>query len=264
LERFAMSFRELWSLAPFRLLLAVVITLAVLAGMSDARAGTILNASVTSGISPVTTVLTWACPAGSVTATATSNGNQPAWSGAIALSGSKTLSGIKIDGTYNIACATAAGTTVSATLVWDPPATNTDGTTLTDLAGYLVFVSPNADPSTATPIDVKNPAATTYTVSGLPVLAAGASYAFGAKAYNSYGAQSDMSNVILKVLPPAASVVVTDTVTVKAFKKPGAPVLRSVDQLAEAGLRQNLRETLYADATVSVVHGNRLYFDAWQ
>lgn len=81
-----------------------------------------------------------------------------------------------------------------ANVCWTPPTANTNGTPLTDLAGYRVVYG-----STATTLDkvvqVPNPAATCQVVGNL---AEGGTWYFAVKAYNSKGAESALSNTAPK------------------------------------------------------------------
>lgn len=92
-----------------------------------------------------------------------------------------------------IACAHAvtafAGTT---SLVWDPPATNTDGTPLTDLAGYKIYYGTTPGSYTNI-IDVGN-----VTTSVVNNLTDGLAYYFAATAYDSAGIESSFSNEVSK------------------------------------------------------------------
>jgi hypothetical protein len=78
----------------------------------------------------------------------------------------------------------------SATVNWTPPTENTDGSALSDLAGYRIAygMSPT-DLSQSIVID--NPGATSYTVGNLSV----GRWYFAVFAVNSRGVESDMSNV---------------------------------------------------------------------
>ena len=78
----------------------------------------------------------------------------------------------------------------SATLSWVPPITNTDGTPLTDLAGFVISygTSPSALSQTVT---ISSAATTAYTVQGL---SAGTWY-FTITATTSVGTQSAPSNM---------------------------------------------------------------------
>lgn len=75
--------------------------------------------------------------------------------------------------------------TGAATLAWNAPSTNMDGSPLTDLAGYKIYygVSPGVYIAS---IDVGNN--TTYQVGNLTV---GATYYFTVTAYNASGHESD-------------------------------------------------------------------------
>lgn len=86
--------------------------------------------------------------------------------------------------------------TGSATLSWTPPDQNTDGTALTNLAGYRVVYGRSSDNLDQT-IQISNPGVSTYTVTGLT---SGAWY-FGVKAYNSDGAESALTNGGTKTIP---------------------------------------------------------------
>jgi hypothetical protein len=81
----------------------------------------------------------------------------------------------------------------SATVQWVAPTNNTNGSALTDLAGYVVYwgTSSNALTQTST---VSNASATSYKVAGL---AAGTWY-FAVQAYDSHGNQSALSNIASK------------------------------------------------------------------
>ena len=80
----------------------------------------------------------------------------------------------------------------SITLTWTPPTTNTDGTALTDLAGYRVYYGTSSG-SYGSPIDVGN--VSTYVISNL----AAGSYYFAVTAYDTAGIESNFSNEVLKV-----------------------------------------------------------------
>lgn len=81
----------------------------------------------------------------------------------------------------------------SATLSWDAPATNADGTELTDLAGYKVYYGTSPG-NYATVIDVED--VTTYTINDLSP----ATYYFTVTAYDEIGNESDYSNEVSKTM----------------------------------------------------------------
>jgi hypothetical protein len=87
-------------------------------------------------------------------------------------------------------------TTGSATLSWTPPTRNTDGTTLTNLAGYRILYGTSAGALTRT-IQVANPGLSRYVVENL---AAGTWY-FSVRAYTSSGAESSLSNTASTSVP---------------------------------------------------------------
>lgn len=89
----------------------------------------------------------------------------------------------------------AAATNGSATLSWVPPTTNTDGTPLTDLAGFIVNYGTAANAMNQA-IRVPSATATSYTVGNL---AAGTWY-FTVIVYTSVGTQSAPSDVASKTI----------------------------------------------------------------
>ena len=83
--------------------------------------------------------------------------------------------------------------TGSATLSWMPPTENTDGTALTDLAGYYIHYGTSADALNQV-IDVPGGATTTYEIDYL----AQGTYYFSVSAYTSAGTESAPSSVASK------------------------------------------------------------------
>ena len=77
----------------------------------------------------------------------------------------------------------------SATLSWTPPTTNTNGSPLTNLAGYRVYWGPAAG-SYPNSVTLSNPGLTSYVVGNL----APGTYYFVVSARNSSGVESAMSN----------------------------------------------------------------------
>jgi hypothetical protein len=93
---------------------------------------------------------------------------------------------------FSVTVQTPAGpvSTGSATVDWIPPTQNTDGTTLTDLAGYHLFygtTAANLDHS----VNIANPGLASYVISNLSP----ATWYFAMTAYNKGGAESDRSDV---------------------------------------------------------------------
>jgi hypothetical protein len=84
--------------------------------------------------------------------------------------------------------ATATG---SATVIWHPPTQNTDGTPLTDLAGYRVYWGTARDKLTNS-VTVDNPGLSSYVLSELTP----ATWYFALSAVNAAGTESPLSNVV--------------------------------------------------------------------
>lgn len=89
----------------------------------------------------------------------------------------------------------SASTTGSATLSWTPPTSNTDGTTLTNLAGYRIYYGTNAD-SLTTSVQITNAGLTSYTIGGLSP----GTYYFAIAAYTSDGVDGQASAVGSKTI----------------------------------------------------------------
>ena len=83
----------------------------------------------------------------------------------------------------------------TATVNWTPPTTNTDGSALTDLAGYRVAYG-NSASSLDQSASLSNPGLTTYTVNNL----ASGTWFFAVYAVNSTGVESGISNVATKTI----------------------------------------------------------------
>lgn len=83
----------------------------------------------------------------------------------------------------------------SATLIWQAPATNTDGTPLNNLAGYDIYYGTDRNHLDQT-IDVSTPAETTYRVGGLTP----GTYYFAVTSYTTDGVESALSEIVSKTL----------------------------------------------------------------
>jgi len=88
----------------------------------------------------------------------------------------------------------SGGGTENTTLSWDTPTNNTDGTELTDLAGYKVYYGTSSGVYDNV-IDVAD--VTTYTLTDI----APATYYFAVTAYDELGNESDYSNEVSKTIP---------------------------------------------------------------
>jgi hypothetical protein len=87
------------------------------------------------------------------------------------------------------------GATGSATVSWTAPTTNTDGSALTNLAGYRIAYGRDQD-SLDQSASINNAGATTYTIDGLSQ----GTWHFAVIAVNSAGAESDRSNIGSKTI----------------------------------------------------------------
>lgn len=139
--------------------------------------------------------------------------NRPAWatfnaatgqlSGTPTATSAGTYSNIVIsvsDGAASAALAPFAISVVdvsngAATLTWTPPTTNTDGSTLTTLAGYRIAYGTSAATLTQT-IQLANAGMSSYVVENLSP----GTYYFAVRAYTSGGAESANSNVVSKIV----------------------------------------------------------------
>jgi hypothetical protein len=93
---------------------------------------------------------------------------------------------------------TSGGTpaTGSATLSWSVPTQNTDGTALTDLAGYRIVYGTSASELNQT-VQIANTGTTSYKIDNL----ASGTWYFALRSYNSGGAESANSTVASKAIP---------------------------------------------------------------
>jgi hypothetical protein len=89
-----------------------------------------------------------------------------------------------------------AATTGSATLSWVAPTQNTDGSSLSDLAGYRIVYGTSSSALNQT-IQITNPSVTSYVIEDL----ASGTWYFAVKAYTSGGVESSQSNVAGKSIP---------------------------------------------------------------
>ncbi len=86
----------------------------------------------------------------------------------------------------------------SATLSWEKPTTNQDGTVLTDLAGYQIYYSQTTPVTSANSqsIPVLNPNQTSHVLADL----APGTYHFAVTSVTLQGSESSMSNEVLKTI----------------------------------------------------------------
>jgi hypothetical protein len=89
----------------------------------------------------------------------------------------------------------AAPTNKTADVTWTAPTTNTNGTALTDLAGYRIYYGTNPT-ALSKSVNVPSAAATDYIVQGLTQ----GTWYFAVTAYTNTGVQSNFSTVVSKTI----------------------------------------------------------------
>ena len=142
--------------------------------------------------------------------------NKPSWatfstqtgklSGTPAAGDVGTSSGITIsvsDGTvsapltaFSIVVSAAVATTGSLTVSWNPPTTNSDGSSLSNLAGYRISYGTSAS-NLSKSVDVSNPGLTSYMIDSLT----SGTWYFSMKSYTSAGAESLATAVVSASVP---------------------------------------------------------------
>ena len=85
--------------------------------------------------------------------------------------------------------------TGSVTVSWTPPTENTNGTALTNLAGYTISYGTNAS-SLTNSVKVATTGVTSYVIDSLPA----GTYYFGVTAYTSAGETSSVSTIVSKTI----------------------------------------------------------------
>jgi hypothetical protein len=118
------------------------------------------------------------------TSAGTSAGTSPSTSAAGTSGSSSTPSAASPAGTQSSASATAA-------LSWAVPSVNTDGTTLTDLAGYRIYYGTDAAALNSV-VQIIGASTTAYVVSNL----SHGTYYFTIKAYNTAGSESNATGIV--------------------------------------------------------------------
>lgn len=169
-----------------------------------------LTISPLSGQTPAAATLTWSSTGA---ASCTASGS---WAGTKATSGTQALTGITADATYTLKCDSAV-TAGKATLSWTPPTQNTDGTPLTNLAGYRILWGTSAT-ALSNVVEVPGAAVTTHVIDNLT---SGTKY-FAVRSYNAAGAESVNSNVASKAIVGSVSST-TKSVAFDAVQVPNPP-----------------------------------------
>ena len=170
-------------------------------------AGTItFTANKTSATGSLAPVLTW-----STTPVASSCTASGAWSGSKFASGSETLATITSSQSYTLTCSWGGGT---ATINWAIPTKNTNGSALTDLAGFKVLYGTSSTTLSQSKL-VNDPKATSTAIAALGT----GTWYFAVRAVNSQQVESANSAVGQKTIA-AASAAKTVAITITAATPP--------------------------------------------
>jgi hypothetical protein len=184
---------------------------------------TTFTMSTEAGESPASTSITWNCKGAA--ATALSTNSQPAWSGSIALTGTKKLSGIKLPSMYGIKCDSDPKTGFS--VKWELSSlVNFDGSPLTDLLAWDVAYGTQAPEAFTTHVRVPLPTARETFIEAPPgnyyVAVSGVvSRTVQGKATEMLGHQS---NIVQKTAAPGLVESTTITKQLDVYTLPAAPV----------------------------------------
>lgn len=193
----------------------VALSLLLSGSLAQAQtAGTItFTANRTSSSTAFAPVLTW-----STSPVASSCAASGAWSGTKFASGSETLATISSSKSYTLTCAWGNGT---ATIRWTRPTTNTDGSSLGNLAGFKILYGTSASALNRTQ-QVNSATATSATIGAL---GAGTWY-FAVRAVNSNGTESVNSAVVQKTIT-AVTAAKTVNITISGSPTP-TPTYRTI------------------------------------
>ena len=200
-----------WLLALASALIVVAIGVGT-RGFGQSTPTVVLNYSVNSNFSPITPTLTWSSN-GVTACTATSSPTDAKWTGSVATSGSLAVGPITVTTIYTLTCTNPTDST--ATFSWTAPTLNTDGTNLTDLAGFKLYAGANGTGTLAATIN--GASTTTYQLTGLSI----GTYSWYLTAFNAAGAESGPSNNASKTIFAGTSA--AQNVTVQVVKKAAPP-----------------------------------------
>lgn len=123
-----------------------------------------------------------------------SSAHLPAFAITVKSNGTSTTSG----GGSGSGSGSGGGTTSSTgsvTVSWTPPTQNTNGSALTNLAGYTINYGTNAS-DLSSEVKVSTTGVTSYVIDNLPA----GTYYFGISAYSSAGESSSVSKVVSKTI----------------------------------------------------------------
>lgn len=219
LRHYSENLSAFWRLAPFIAMVVALLCFAVQTAQAQTTPTMTFGASVTNANGSLSTRLTWSStPA----ATSCVGSGHPAWNGTKAGSGTQDLAAITLSGTYTLTLACTWPGDNTAILEWTAPTQNTDGTPLTNLAGYKIQWGTSAGALTNT-FTLAQPAATTYTVTGLTP----ATWFFGIRAYNTANVESALTPAVSKTVTGSQTQNSSVTLTVNPVpSSPGGVTVR--------------------------------------
>lgn len=149
------------------------------------------GASVTNANGELDTTLTWEA----VGASGCMGSGHPDWDGDKEASGTQQLPTIALSGTYALTLTCTFPGDRTARLSWTPPTENTDGSALTNLAGYSIHYGRSTS-TLSESIAVDNAGVSTYTLEDLSP----GQWFFAVRSRNDLGVESALSNVVGKTI----------------------------------------------------------------
>jgi len=170
-----------------------------------------LRANSTSATGSMAPVLTW-----STNPTATSCRASGGWAGDKAVSGTQTLPTINASTNYTLTCSWGTGSSVVS---WVAPTANTDGTPLTNLAGFRVYYGTSST-SLSQSRTISDVAARSTTITGLTP----GTWYFSVRTLNSRSIESADSNIASQTVAGASAAnTVAITITQPTTPPPTTP-----------------------------------------
>jgi len=204
------QFRKLRRLE-FAFLALLLFALLFAFGAAQAASPVTFGASVTNANGELSTVLTWDAPG----ASACVGSGHKNWNGDKLASGTQQLPTIALSGTYPLTLTCSFPGDTTAKVSWVPPTKNTDGSALTNLAGYRIVYG--TAPGALTQVEaIDNPAVASRNINDL----APGTWYFAVKAVNALGVESSLSNVASKVITAAYSESASVSLTVNPVPLP--------------------------------------------
>lgn len=200
-----------------------MLVLLLLAPLAHGQAIATFTATPSGPYTPATVTLAWSTTGCATLAAA------GGWTGSKAASGTQTVTGVVGVTSYQLTC-TGASTPGFAALTWAPPTLNTDGSPLTNLAGYKIVYGTTANALTQS-LSTMVPSATSYRLTPL----VDGTWYFAVRAVTTGNAiESANSNVTSKVVAATLGAVVGKSVAVTLDTQPNAPTGLTVDVVTGA------------------------------